>query len=203
MFGRSGIGVAAVIFAVTIAASLYGLYRSPRFIDRCLFRPYSFLRRQQYATVITSGFVHADLGHLLVNMLTFYFFAFPLERSIGTLRFALLYFVGLIASHAGTWYKHRNEPGYASLGASGAISAVLFAGIVYFPDMKLFMIPIPIPIPGWLFAIGYVAYSWYSGRQEGGRINHDAHLAGALSGLAFVALSDPAAWSHLVRSLVG
>jgi membrane associated rhomboid family serine protease len=203
MFGDSGPGIAVVIFGVTIAASLYGLYRSPRFIERCLFRPYYFLRKQRYETIITSGFVHGDFGHLLLNMVTFYFFAFPLESRIGPARFALLYLLGLIASDLGTYFKHRNDPDYASLGASGAISAVLFAAIVYYPEMKLFIIPIPVPIPAPLFAVGYVAYSWWSARQARGRINHDAHLVGALFGVVFVMLTDPQAWAGMLRTLFG
>jgi membrane associated rhomboid family serine protease len=199
----SGIGVAAVIFVVTIAASLFGLYRSPGFIQRCLFRPYWFLRRRQYETVVTSGFVHADFGHLLFNMLTFYFFAFPLERQIGPARFALLYLLGLVVSDLGTYLKHRNNPDCASLGASGAITAVLFAAIVYFPGMKLFIIPIPVPIPAPLFAVGYLAYTWWSARHARGRINHDAHLGGALFGVAFVVVTDPSAWSAMMRTLFG
>ena len=203
MFGDSGPGIAVVIFGVTIAASLYGLYRSPRFIERCLFRPYFFLRKQRYETIVTSGFVHGDFGHLLLNMVTFYFFAFPLESRIGPARFALLYLLGLIASDLGTYFKHRNDPDYASLGASGAISAVLFAAIVYYPEMKLFIIPIPVPIPAPLFAVGYVAYSWWSARQARGRINHDAHLGGALFGVIFVMLTDPQAWAGMLRTLFG
>jgi membrane associated rhomboid family serine protease len=203
MFGDSGPGIAVVIFGVTIAASLYGLYRSPRFIERCLFRPYYFLRKQRYETIVTSGFVHGDFGHLLLNMVTFYFFAFPLESRIGPARFALLYLLGLIASDLGTYFKHRNDPDYASLGASGAISAVLFAAIVYYPEMKLFIIPIPVPIPAPLFAVGYVAYSWWSARQARGRINHDAHLVGALFGVVFVMLTDPQAWAGMLRTLFG
>ena len=189
--------IALVIFAATLVASLAGLYGSPRIIERSLFRPYWFLRRRQYDTIVTSGFVHADLPHLIFNMVTFWFFAFPLERQIGPVRFALLYFLGLVVSDLGTYFKHRNDPQYASLGASGAISAVLFAAIVYFPWMKLFIIPIPVPIPAPLFAVGYVAYSWYSARQSRGRINHDAHLGGALFGLLFVLLTDPAAFAQL------
>jgi membrane associated rhomboid family serine protease len=203
MFGDSGPGIAVVIFGVTIVASLYGLYRSPQFIERCLFRPYFFLRKQRYETIVTSGFVHGDFVHLLLNMVTFYFFAFPLESRIGPARFALLYLLGLIASDLGTYFKHRNDPDYASLGASGAISAVLFAAIVYFPEMKLFIIPIPVPIPAPLFAVGYVAYSWWSARQARGRINHDAHLVGALFGVVFVMLTDPQAWAGMLRTLFG
>lgn len=191
--------IALVIFVATIVASLAGLYAAPQVIERSLFRPYWFTRRKQYETIVTSGFVHADLPHLLFNMVTFYFFAFPLERQIGPAKFAVLYFLGLVLSDLGTWQKHRNDPEYASLGASGAISAVLFASIVYFPWQKLFIIPIPVPIPAPLFAIGYVAYSWYSARHPRGRINHDAHLGGAVFGLAFVLLTDPSAYSNLLR----
>jgi membrane associated rhomboid family serine protease len=195
------VSIALVIFAATLVASLAGLYAKPQIIERSLFRPYWFLRRRQYETVVTSGFVHADLPHLIFNMVTFWFFAFPLERQIGPLRFALLYFLALVVSDLGTYFKHRNDPQYASLGASGAISAVLFAAIVYFPWMELFIIPIPLPIPAPLFAVGYVAYSWYSARQARGRINHDAHLGGALFGLLFVLLTDPAAFGQLLRWL--
>ena len=195
--------VALVIFVATLAASLLGLFAAPKIIERSLFRPYYFLRRQQYDTIVTSGFVHADLPHLIFNMVTFWFFAFPLEKEIGPVRFAVLYFLGLVVSDAGTYFKHRNDPHYASLGASGAISAVLFAAIVYFPWMKLFIIPIPLPIPAPLFAVAYVAYSWWSARQARGRINHDAHLGGALFGLVFVLLTDPAAFGRLLGWLGG
>lgn len=173
----------------------------PRIIDACLFRPYYLLRRRQYATVVTSGFVHADIGHLLFNMFTFFFFAFPLERHIGSLPFIALYVVGLISSHACTYFKQRDNPGYASLGASGAISAVLFAYIVYFPSTTLIILPLPIPIPAALFAVGYVGYSYWASTHARGRINHDAHLCGALSGLAFVALTHPAAFVNLVDEI--
>jgi len=202
MFGHDGPGIAVVIFAVTVAASLYGL-RSPQLIERFVFRPYWFLRAQRYETIVTSGFIHADVSHLLFNMVTFYFFGFPLEARIGPARFALLYLLGLIVSDLGTYFKHRNDPDYASLGASGAISAVLFAAIVYAPEMQLFIIPIPVPIPAPLFAVGYVAYSWWSARQARGRINHDAHLGGALFGVLFVVLTDPQAWSGMLRTMFG
>ncbi|HQR72742.1 MAG TPA: rhomboid family intramembrane serine protease [Burkholderiaceae bacterium] len=191
-------GSAALILAVTLVTSLAGLFGSATIIERNLFRPYWFLRRRQYETIITSGLVHADLPHLLFNALTFYFFAFQVERQVGSARFAALYLFGLVVSDAGTYFKHRNDPNYASLGASGAISAVLFASIVYFPWQKLFILPIPVPIPAPLFAIGYVAYSWYSARHAHGRINHDAHLGGALAGLVFVLLTDPGAYSRLL-----
>jgi membrane associated rhomboid family serine protease len=200
MFDLSQPG-ASVVFAVTIAVSLLGMYRVPQIVERCLFRPYAFVRNQQYATIITSGFVHADLGHLIFNMVTFYFFAFPLERHIGTASFLAVYATGLMLSHTCTWFKHKNDLHYASLGASGAISAVLFAYIVYFPTTTLFIFPLPIPIPAALFAVGYVGYSYWASLQQRGRINHDAHLCGALSGLLFVAVTDPRAFVSLIEML--
>ena len=188
--------------ALTVGMSLLGLFRLPQLIDKCLFRPYYFLRDQQYDTMVLSGFVHADVGHLLFNMVTFYFFAFPFERFIGTIPFLILYFAGLIISHTCTYFKQRNNARYASLGASGAISAVLFAYIVYFPTTTLMIIPIPIPIPAILFAVAYVGYSYWASTHSRGRINHDAHLCGALGGLAFVAATDPAAYLGLIQ-LIG
>ena len=200
MFDSGQFG-ATVILAVTIVTSLLGMYRVPQIINRCLFRPYFFLRRKQYDTIYLSGFVHADLGHLLFNMVTFYFFAFPMERYIGTSRFLILYFVGLIVSHSCTYLKHKDNAEYGSLGASGAISAVLFAYIVYFPTTKLIILPIPIPIPAALFAVGYVAYSYWASLHSRGRINHDAHLCGAFSGLAFVAVTDFGAFGRLLTAI--
>jgi membrane associated rhomboid family serine protease len=202
LFEISAPGAAAVL-AATVGLSLLGMYRMPSIIEACLFRPYRLLRDRRLDTVFTSGFVHADLPHLLFNMFTFWFFAFPMERHVGTLRFLALYATGLALSHACTWVKHRDDPGYASLGASGAISAVLFAYIVYYPTTTLYIVPIPVPIPAVLFAIGYVAWSWWAARQERGRINHDAHLGGALAGLLFVAVTDATAFAALPSLLAG
>jgi membrane associated rhomboid family serine protease len=205
------LSIALLIFVATIVASLLALYGAGRaggghgstLLERCLFRPYWLVRRRQYETLVTSGFVHGDLPHLLFNMITFWFFAFPLEARIGGVAFAVLYFAGLVVSDLGTWVKHRHDPQYASLGASGAISAVLFAYIVYFPDRSLLIFPIPLPIPAPLFALGYLAYSWYSARQARGRINHDAHLGGALFGLLFVLVTDPSAYARLAQMVTG
>ena len=191
---------AAIILTVTVLMSLSGLWFAPRIIERNLFRPYWFMRSRQYWTAVGSAFVHADLSHLLFNCLTFWAFAFSLERVIGSPRLLALYAVGVAASDTGTYFKHRNNPDYACLGASGAILAVLFASIVYFPRQSLFILPIPLPIPAPLFAAIYLLYSFYAARHPHGRINHEAHFYGALAGLAFVAVTDPHAWQRALSS---
>ena len=188
---------AALLLGAMLVASLIGLFKAPLMIERNLFRPHWLVPRNQWTTLVTSGFLHADLTHLLFNAFTFWAFGFSLERTIGTPAFLALYFVGLAVSDAGTWLKHRHDRDYRSLGASGAILAVLFAAIVYHPSSSIFILPIPVPIPAPLFALGYLAYTYYASRQARGRVNHDAHLGGALAGIAFVALTD---WPAIERA---
>ena len=188
--------MATIILLVTIIVSAIGL-KNPQFLARAMLRPYTLFRKREYEKLITSGFVHADTTHLIFNLITFYFFAFPLERRIGSLRFLALYAFGLVLSEIGTCLKHRNDPNYASLGASGAILAVLFASIVYFPNTSIYLF-FALPIPAPLFAVGYLAYSFWQSKQNTGNVNHDAHFGGALTGLAFVALTDPGAYQRLL-----
>lgn len=189
---------AAILLAMTAFISLLALFAAPGLIRLAAFRPYWLVRNSEYWRLISSGFVHANFSHLLFNLLTFYFFAFALERRIGTALFVALYIVALLLSSLGTYLKHRHDPDYATVGASGAITAVLFAAIVYFPTSSLYILPLPVPIPAPLFAVLYLIYSYYQSRQSRGRINHDAHLGGALTGLAFVAITDPTAYGQLL-----
>jgi membrane associated rhomboid family serine protease len=189
------------ILVLIVVVSGLGLMAAPGVIERNLLRPYRVARGREYFTVITCGFVHADFAHLLFNSMTLYFFGPNLERTMGTARFVALYFIGLVISSLGTVYKQRANPDYASLGASGAILAVLFAFIVYYPTNMLYLY-FALPIPAVLFAFLYLAYTWWASRSARGRINHDAHLDGALTGLIFVALTEPEAWRRAFR-LVG
>jgi len=189
------------ILALIAVISGLGLAVAPRIIEMNLLRPYAVARGRGYATVVTCGFVHADFAHLLFNSLTLYFFGPTLERTIGSTRFLALYFIALVVSSLGTVLKQKNNPDYASLGASGAILAVLFAFIVYYPTNMLYLY-FALPIPAVLFAFGYLGYTIWASKHSRGRINHDAHLDGALTGLIFVGLTDFDAWRRAFR-LVG
>ena len=177
-------------------------FSAPRVIERNLLRPYQVLRRRDFIPVVTCGFIHASWSHLIFNALTLYFFGPNLERTIGTSYFIALYFIGLVLSSAGTVWKHRDDPNYASLGASGAILAILFAYIVYYPTQMLYLY-FAIPIPAVLFAFGYLAYTIWASKNPHGGINHDAHLDGALTGLLFVALTDFSAWRRAFDQVLG
>jgi membrane associated rhomboid family serine protease len=198
-----GAPASALLLAAIIVAGIVALALAPSLIERSLFRPYWLVRGHEYPTLIASAFVHADLAHLLFNAFTFWAFAFGLERTIGSARFVALYAIGLAASDAGTWLKHRMDPEYRTLGASGAILAVLFASIVYAPTSSIFILPIPVPIPAPLFAVGYLGYTVLAAHRARGRINHDAHLSGALAGIAFVALTDFPALARAIHAVLG
>jgi membrane associated rhomboid family serine protease len=191
-----------LILGAILVMSALALWVAPALMNRNLLRPYWLIRRRQYDTIITSGFIHGNFAHLLFNSVTFYFFGPALEWRIGTPKFFALYFLGLVLSSLGTIYKQRNNPDYAALGASGAILAVLFAYIVYYPTRLLYLY-FALPIPAVLFALGYVAYSWWASKHQRGNINHDAHLGGAFTGLLFVAVTDLPAWSDAVHQVFG
>lgn len=198
-----GAPASVLLLATLIVVSLLGLYKAPGIIVKHVLRPHGLAQRGDWITLVTSGFIHADLTHLLFNGFTFLAFGFALERRIGTLLFVVLYGAGLIASSVATWLIHRADPAYASLGASGAINAVLFAAIFMFPSMSIFAFPLPVPIPAPLFAIGYLVFSVFGSTTQLGRVNHDAHIAGALAGILFIVVTEPDAFERALALWLG
>jgi len=192
--------VASVIFTVTIAISLFAFYNDNLY-TRFILQPYNVSRGKHLYTLITSGFIHADWTHLLFNMMTFYFFAFQLETTIGHWQFALLYGVSLILSDIPTVIKHKNDFWYRSLGASGAISAVVFSAILFNPLGKMMLLFLPIPIPAVLFGILYLVYCTYASKRGIGNINHDAHFFGALSGILITIILIPQIVPYFLHSV--
>jgi membrane associated rhomboid family serine protease len=190
-----------LILGAIIVISALALWVAPAIMDRNLLRPYWLLKRRQYDTIVTSGFIHGDLAHLFFNSLALFSFGPHLERKIGTPKFVALYFIGLVLSSLGSVYKQRNNPDYAALGASGAILAVVFASVVYYPTDIIFLFFVP--MPAWVFALVFAGYSLWASKNRRDNIAHDAHLDGAFIGLVFVGLTDFPAWSRALHQVFG
>ena len=190
--------VACFIFAFTILTSIWAFY-SDNVYARMILHPFSVYRGQRAYTVISSGFIHADIMHLLFNMLSYSFFAFALEPILGHWQFGVLYFVSLILSDLPTVYKHKNDEWYHSLGASGAVSAVIFSYILYNPISPLGLMLIPgFQMPAVVFGVLYLIYCNYAAKRAADNINHDAHMFGALSGLLITLALHP----HVVNGFI-
>lgn len=174
--------VASIIFVVILAVSFIA-FSNENLYAKLLLHPYSVFRGEKVFTVITSGFIHRDWTHLIFNMVSYFFFAFRLEQYLGHWQFGMLYMVSLILSDIPSVVKHKDDYWYHSLGASGAISAVVFSCILFDPKAGMYLMFIPIAIPSWLFGILYLVYCWYASKQSRDTINHDAHFFGAISGV--------------------
>jgi membrane associated rhomboid family serine protease len=190
--------VASIIFIFTIITSIYA-FNDQQLYGKFMLHPYTVSKGKNLYTFITSGLIHADYMHLFFNLFTFFFFAFSLEKMIGHWQFGLLYFASLILSDIPSVIKHKNHFWYNSLGASGAISAVLFSYILFKP---LTIIGVMfIPMPAILFAVLYLAYSWYMAKNAKDNIGHDAHFFGAITGLIFTLIFVPDIVPHFLSSL--
>ena len=200
-----------VLLGLTVAVSVYA-WSNPEMLEKGMLEPYLMSRRNdQWYRFITSGFLHADWGHLLFNMFTFYsfggvvltYFGQLFGRSTGTLIFLLLYLGGIVISDLPTYFRHRQDRSYRSLGASGGVSSVLFAAVLFYPTAGIRMFPLPMAIPGFIWAGLYLLYSYYMGRRRGDNINHDAHFYGALYGvvvtLALVPDAAPIFWQQVLN----
>ncbi|QPH37823.1 rhomboid family intramembrane serine protease [Pedobacter endophyticus] len=192
--------VASLIFVFTVITSLYAFYDNTLY-GKFMLHPYSVSRGHKVWTVITNGFIHADWMHLIFNMFTFVAFAFTLERLMGSWQFGLLYFLTLILSDLPTVFRYKHNFNYNSLGASGAVSAVLFSYILFNPLAKLLIFPIPFGIPALVFGPLYLIYCAYASRNARDGINHDAHFYGALTGLIFTILFVPGILQNFITIL--
>lgn len=181
-----------ILIALTCAVSFTAM-NNPKMIDALILWPPAVNRRKEYYRLISYGLIHADFMHLLFNMITLYFFGRVLEgvynQAMGPFGFALFYVGGVLVSILPSYHKHRDDNSYFSLGASGAVSAVLFAFILFQPWALIYVFVIP--VPAIIYAVLYVAYSIWSERQAGNRVNHSAHLSGAAYGVAFTLIMEP------------
>ncbi|HLA56108.1 MAG TPA: rhomboid family intramembrane serine protease [Flavobacterium sp.] len=165
------------------------------FEDQSFFRKYEFhigsIRAGEQIRMFTSAFLHADIPHLAFNMLTLYFFAPVVIDFLGNPSFVLVYAGSLICGSLLTLYFHKNDYSYRAIGASGAVTGVLYSAILLRPDMDLFLFFIPIPIPAYLFGIGYLLYSIYGMKAKRDNIGHTAHFGGAIGGYAITLCRNP------------
>lgn len=196
--------ITLVILAITCVISFMA-FKNSRLMNDLILWPPAIARQREYHRLVTYGLVHADFSHLLVNMLTLYFFGQAMEgffaRVLGTFGFALFYIGGLVVSILPTYLKNRGNTNYRSLGASGAVSAVLFAFILLAPWEKIYVF-FAIPIPAIVYAVLYTGYSIYMDRRGQGNVNHSAHLWGAAYGVVFTMLMNPRVLPHFLDALM-
>jgi membrane associated rhomboid family serine protease len=178
-----------IIIALNVICSFKG------FKDRSFFETYKFnvggIKRGEKLRTLVSGFLHVDLQHLLFNMITLYFFADQVIYKVGSFYFFLIYFGSLIFGNLLSYYFHKNESYYSAVGASGAVTGILYAAILLFPGMELYLYFIPIPIPSYIVGVGYMLYSIYGMKSRVGNIGHDAHFGGAIGGYVLTLLIAP------------
>ncbi|RHJ82371.1 rhomboid family intramembrane serine protease [Parabacteroides sp. AM08-6] len=183
-----------LIIGVTVVVS-YLCFQNESLFRKLAFIPYRTVRDNEWYRLITHGFVHADMTHLLVNMFTFWSFGLYMEKlfpyvGFGKFAYLGLYFGGMIAASLYDLIRRRNNPYYMSIGASGAVSAVLFTSIFFDPWGKILFFAI-LPIPGIIFGVLYLAYCQYMAKRVGDNINHNAHFYGALYGFLYPIFLDP------------
>ena len=179
--------VAILLILLNIYFSYRG-FNNINFFNKYKFNP-TFIKKGEAIRYVSSGFLHVDTTHLIVNMFTFYFFADSVIYRVGEVSFLIIYFVSLVFGNVLTYSLNRNNPNYNAVGASGAVMGIVYASILLNPSMTLFLIVIP--MPGYLFGIGYLFYSIYSMKQRNDNIGHEAHLGGAIAGFFTTILISP------------
>lgn len=182
-----------IALLVLIAANVLVSFKA--FEDQFFFRKYEFhigsIRAGEHLRMLTSGFLHVDIAHLAFNMLTLYFFAPVVSSYLGNGSFLLIYFGSLICGSLLTLQFHKEEYSYRAVGASGAVTGILYAAILLQPGMDLYFFFIPIPIPAYLFGIGYLLYSIYGMKSRQDNIGHTAHFGGAIGGYLITLFKEP------------
>lgn len=195
------------LIGITVLVSMYA-FGNVSVMRGFMMNPYMIVSRKQYYRCLTSGFIHKDHMHLIVNMVSFYFFGGVIERvfkslfgDAGGLYFILLYLLAIVASDLPTLFKHRDNPGYNSLGASGGVAAVIFAFIILLPIEKICLY-FALCMPGFILGTLYIIYSYYQGKKANDGVNHDAHLYGALFGLIYCVILYPASVPNFIQQVM-
>lgn len=196
VFCAMQVTITLIIIIITVAVSLYTM-QQPAILNSLMMNPYQVVHSGQYYRMISSGFIHRDHMHLIFNMFSFYFFGTQLEYifkeifgSLGSVHFIALYILGIVVSDIPTVIKNHKNIHYNSLGASGAVSAVVFACILFLPLRDICIYGV-FCFPGFILGIGYLIYSYFSSRKSNDGINHDAHLYGALFGIIYCIVFFP------------
>ncbi len=199
--------ITLIIIVLTVVASFYA-WNNPQVQYKWIFSPYIVHTNNEYHRFVTSGFIHADQMHLFFNMFTLFFFGELIENvyqhyfgSLGLALFVLLYIAGIIISDIPTFIKHKADPGYRALGASGGVAAVVFSSIMFFPLNKIYIFGL-IGIPGFILGVLYIIYSYFQGKKMADNINHDAHLYGAAFGILFSIIIDPGVIGRFVDQVL-
>jgi len=199
--------ITVLILLVTVAVSFAAMSNESLYL-RFLMNPYQALRRREIWRFVTSGFIHNGYIHLGFNMFTFFFFGEVVERVFdqlieenATLVYILFYISAIVISDLPVALKNKDNPGYNSLGASGAVSAVVFCSILFFPLNKICLYGL-LCLPGFILGLIYIIYSYYQGKNMAGNINHEAHLYGALYGLVFGLIVYPGAGPAFIDQIL-
>ena len=203
----TNLSISLVIIVITCIISI-SAFMVPPLLDRCFMYPYRVKHNNEWWRFITSGFIHANWMHLFFNMFVLWSFGPAVEflynyhyEEKGHYFFVLLYLFGIIFSDLPTFAKWKDSPSYRSLGASGAVSAVLFAYVIFAPFDKILLMGI-LPMPAILWGGAYLFYSWYSAKQARDNINHDAHFFGALFGIVFTIAMKPQLVQEFINQIL-
>jgi membrane associated rhomboid family serine protease len=189
-----------LIIASVVIVSVLGLIFKPM-RNALMLNPYLVRHRGHVHRLLTAGWVHGSVTHLAFNMVSLYFFGDEVLKVLGPAIFLALYVSAAVLAFVPTTLRHMGDPRYNSLGASGAAAAVMFSAILLNPKLKIYVLLIPIPVPAVIFAVGYLIYSAWAARGEKDGINHDAHFAGAIYGVIFTYVFEPARVERAIKSL--